>query len=488
MPLLALDDTDTSLGGCTTHTAFCLARAIDQADGPLADWTLVAPARLVRLNPAAPHRTRGNGALVLPIGTVMDKPAAHRIGTWLGGAPIMVPASSSTSRPMHATIAGALQRLVDRVLPAPDPSGADPQPAALLLSDPPPAPLYERVVARTLAHEEALALAPATTVRLTPAGRRGEIGALAAAAWPAEQGSRWSWEYIGYREESETTPERRIPARFSAHLGTLDGGFDNHDPATGRLRAVPRTPCPVRFAVRGRDPHTLVEMLTPVAEGLGGWLLLTNQATGDHARFASTGLQPHAMTRVQVQVEGTPRRGRGGHLLIAARCGDHKVTLAAFEPTKTLRDALQEAVPGDRLEVLGRTSHGSGTVAVEAFRVQTLAPRVRPGPNPRCPDCGKATKSLGRGVGFRCPDCRARLPESVRSKIPYTCKRLHADTVYQVPDHVRGHLLPPLAGLGPSKNLAGACSASVPPVLPDLPVLPIRQGDGREQVPLAMGR
>ncbi len=474
MLLLALDDTDTRHQGCTTHTAYQIAQAIEQAQGALAGWGLVGPARLVRLNPAAEHRTRGNGAIALPLGRRDSAAIMKRIGSTENGDAIGVPAQPPTDRsPPPAPALQALGRLVLDLLPPAGPAGHDPQPAALLLERPPPARLYERAVVRTLTLDEAWHHAPRGTRRLTPAGRRGEIGALGAAAWPAGSSSypnaRWSWEFIAYREPTDTKRARDLPPGFTARLEAIPGGFDNVDRATGRIRAVPRTPCPVRFAARGLDPDALVDQLDhdldQDATPCGGWLVRSNQATGDHARWASAHEKRHGVVVCPVTITGPGARHAGGHLFVPARSKTSGFTLAAYEPTKSLRLALQATAPGDRLTVLARTGDDPHVLALEALRVDHLVPRHQAGPNPRCPQCVGATKSRGRDAGYRCPRCRTRFPEHDRPRLTLDPAPLHAGARFQVPDAVRGHLLPPLEGLPAARDLDGRRARPVPPVL-----------------------
>ena len=58
---LAIDDTDSTKGMCTTFLATEMIRAVEDLD-------LIGLPRLVRLNPAVPWKTRGNGALCIRFG------------------------------------------------------------------------------------------------------------------------------------------------------------------------------------------------------------------------------------------------------------------------------------------------------------------------------------------------------------------------------------------------------------------------------------
>jgi tRNA(Ile2)-agmatinylcytidine synthase len=68
---VAVDDTDSMKGNCTTFLATEIIREFSDLD-------LIGNPRLVRLNPAVPWKTRGNGALVIRFGKGVGK--KRRIG------------------------------------------------------------------------------------------------------------------------------------------------------------------------------------------------------------------------------------------------------------------------------------------------------------------------------------------------------------------------------------------------------------------------
>ena len=59
---VAVDDTDSMRGNCTTFLATEIIRELST------DFDLIGNPRLVRLNPAVPWKTRGNGSLVMRFG------------------------------------------------------------------------------------------------------------------------------------------------------------------------------------------------------------------------------------------------------------------------------------------------------------------------------------------------------------------------------------------------------------------------------------
>ena len=63
---VAVDDTDSTEGNCTTFLATEIIRQLDDLD-------LIGNPRLVRLNPATPWKTRGNGSLIMRFGRGIGK-------------------------------------------------------------------------------------------------------------------------------------------------------------------------------------------------------------------------------------------------------------------------------------------------------------------------------------------------------------------------------------------------------------------------------
>jgi tRNA(Ile2)-agmatinylcytidine synthase len=57
---IGLDDTDSTKGGCTTYLAALLIENLEKFNVQFLDYP-----SLIRLNPNAPWKTRGNGALCL---------------------------------------------------------------------------------------------------------------------------------------------------------------------------------------------------------------------------------------------------------------------------------------------------------------------------------------------------------------------------------------------------------------------------------------
>src|SRR5688572_14952347 len=127
--LLAFDDTDSRDGGCTTHLAFHVLLAMPEL-------ALSGLPRLVRLNPNVPWKTRGNGAVVLPLG--IPQGPQVRVGE-LRGREVLAFPEAARAEPTKEL----LQR-VWKVLQANAQAGA--QPAVALCADDVPAAAYWQAV------------------------------------------------------------------------------------------------------------------------------------------------------------------------------------------------------------------------------------------------------------------------------------------------------------------------------------------------------
>jgi tRNA(Ile2)-agmatinylcytidine synthase len=319
-------------------------------------------------------------------------------------------------------------------------AGTDP---AMVVGDRPlPPSLYERAVRTIVPPEDAeSALRNAGYEVRVRGARRGLVGAAAAVSWP---GRRATWELIAYRRPERGASERRVdPASVRAAQREFPQLFLCYDGRTRRLLVAPHTPCPILFGLRSRDPSILARAARRVrSEPVERWVRFrTNQGTGDHVRKSvDAGLAAFTSGRLTGAVAAPPLDLRGGHvrLELTDRLGA-RVTCLAFEPSKTLPNVVRTLAVGDTAEVWG------GRAEDATFRIEGLVLRDRPptqvrGPRPRCPACGRSTRSLGRGRGFRCPGCRARYPPEARST-SLAAPRFGPGTYHPTPS-ARRHLAP----------------------------------------------
>lgn len=440
--LLAFDDTDSRTGGCTTHLAFHVLLA-------LPDLALTGMPRLVRLNPNVPHKTRGNAAVVLPLGR--PEGPSTRVGE-LRGREILAFPESPPATPTDDILDRAWSA-IDKV------AQPDAHPSVALFADaPPPLTYWEAVRTRSDPPSAAAAL---KSLGARWKGRdqlpRSLVGCLAAAAW---SGPASSYEFIAYREPPRWGTERAVQPAALMGLDATGATFHTVDPLEGRLVCVPHGPDPVLVGLRGRDPDFLLRAATTnlplaVAEPIDGWLLwATNQASGDHITPVGTvGEAPEWGTiQIEATVADMPVNHHGGHVELPLHdATGSRFSAMAFEPTKSLRDIVRALRPGDGVTAVGGWGQDEATltwaVRLEKLQVLHLAEHLVKQANPTCPVCGRSMKSAGVGQGYRCRDCKTKAPAEAAGWAPEP--RTAAVGWHEVPVIARRHLHRPTAwGVG----------------------------------------
>jgi tRNA(Ile2)-agmatinylcytidine synthase len=410
--VVALDDTDSrERGMCTTYLAARVADAL-AAEGPI-ERTL-----LLRCNPAVEHKTRGNAAVA--VHAAVDPAVAFD------------------------RAAGLVERLAV--------AGGRTQPGLVVAPGDPadPATVPDPVVAVArdavrghLGRDRVRAVAGAAGYRTRGwAGGRGLIGALAAVgAWRAFAG--WTYERIVYR-----TPDRRGGPR-AVDAGSLRSAadaagpvvWDTVDRAAGEAVAVPATPGPVLFGIRGDEPGAVARVADRVAAEPAerAHTFVTNQGTDAHLRDAPmAAVRDGRSYRVDGRVVAAPETRAGGHVFLTLADGpdDRRLPCVAFEPTKRFRDRVRALRPGDRLTVCGEV--GDGTLKLEKFAVRALDRTERV--TPTCPGCDRRMSSAGRDAGYRCRDCGTSAPGRVERRVERDLER----GWYEVPPRARRHVATPL--------------------------------------------
>ena len=408
---IGLDDTDAPSGLCTTWLGAVLAERLEDRD------FRVQERRLVRLNPNAPFRTRGNAAVALLVDG--DPEAAFAL-----------------------TCA-----LVDEYAPRDAPMT---NPGVVVTERALPLAFYTRTVTDLCTVGEALQTLHAAGARYRGYGNgRGLIGATAAAA--SEFPDR-TYELLVYRDPARWGTPREVDeaSLFRAEAATAPHTWDSIDRQNRVVVCVPHTPDPVLFGIRGESPcwvRRARELVVGEPAALEAcWV--TNQGTDAHLVTGTCGALREARSYAVIgTVVATPLTGEGGHVTLFIEDGGEQLRCMAYEPTKGFREVVRALRRGDRVVVCGSFRHGS--LNLEKLRVISVADSVTGRP-PVCLSCGKRTTSAGTGKGYKCRGCGMRATDQER----VVEERSVEEGWYEVPPVARRHLARPLCR-GPSPRNEG---------------------------------
>jgi tRNA(Ile2)-agmatinylcytidine synthase len=422
--IVGLDDTDSRTDGmCTTYAAALLADRIRERGGH------VERLLLVRLNPAAKHKTRGNAALA--VHTDLSTAAAFELATDLVDERA-VTADRETNPGVVVT-------------------GDDLGPAADWVCE-----TARRAVRELLDHEAVRSRLAADGYRHRGWGSgRGLVGAVAAVgAWrgfgadaPADWPTDWTCECLAYRERERWGTRRDVDREsvFAAAGEHYPAVWDTVDRAEGEAVCVPNTPGPVLYGIRGETP----DAVRAVADAIESEpverraIFRTNQGTDMHLRDVEPdGVADDRALRLDGEVVEPPETREGGHVFVTLGWPDcegtarERLPCVAFEPTKRFRDRVRTLREDDRVTVCGEVS--DGTLKLEKFAVRALV-RTEPA-TPDCPECGCSMKSAGRNAGYRCSGCGT----SADGKVDRPVARELESGWYEVPPCARRHVAKPL--------------------------------------------
>ena len=419
---IGIDDTDSRLGGCTTYTAALLFQELVSKGFKPLDYPW-----LVRLNPNVPWKTRGNGALSLHFAVEEEQ-----------------------LEEVKKIAVETVERTTDLRQRSTDP-------AVVFLKGRVPTPLGEfaaRALHDILSAREARHIAETADAEMyLLKGSRGLVGALASVG--ANLGHDHTFEILAYRTRENIGMARRVnhdsvrqmDARFRAVT------FNNVDPETGRVLICPHGPDPVLLGIRGEDPASLakafnqIEVEEPIERLM---IFKTNQGTDAHfsCHRRIEALRLYQSTVITGKVSNVPRIVRGGHVIFRTDDETGSVDCAAYRATGSVREAALQLAPGDSVTVSGGIRSqplGELTLNAEKLEVTGLIHTVRL-ENPHCSICGARCESMGKGQGFRCRKCKARLPKTSRVKK----RELRKITlgVYLPPPRAHRHLTKPFSRYG----------------------------------------
>ena len=113
----------------------------------------------------------------------------------------------------------------------------------------------------------------------------------------------------------------------------------------------------------------------------------------------------------------------------------------------------RELVVGDEIEVYGaiRKPHAGKplTVNLEKINILQLTPKTQT-QNPKCPNCGKRLKSMGKNQGLRCEKCKTKFKDLKKQEVAQ--ERTLKTGLYVTSTRSQRHLTKPLRRYGLEKH------------------------------------
>jgi tRNA(Ile2)-agmatinylcytidine synthase len=417
---VGFDDTDSPEGGCTTYLAASLICTLKELGVTFLDYPL-----LVRLNPNAPWKTRGNGAVCLRLSVSDEKlEAVKRI--------IINAIETQGKFQCDNTNPGLIFH--EGVVP-------------MELNS-----FYESVLTTIVKLEEAEKLIDRhCSSAVGWKNRRGLIGALASIG--ATLTGDHTYELLTYRKFDNLGKKRLIDNNSVKLMDKqLGDTFNNVDSDKDQILITPRGPDPVLYGVRGETAESvyaafgMIKALEPVEM----WAIFrSNQGTDAHLtkKYRISELEPFYPSVVEGEVTGKIKIIEGGHVIFPLKDDTGAVDCAAYEPSGGFRFVVQSLRSGDLVRVSGgvRKIDTGLTINLERLEVLKLARDIKL-VNPHCPECGRSTESMGKEQGFRCKVCGNR--KIGFTKVEEEVKRSLQLGVYLPPIRAERHLTKPLKRYG----------------------------------------
>lgn len=348
---VAVDDTDSVNGNCTTFLATEIISELTK------DMDLIGYPRLIRLNPAVPWKTRGNGSLVMKFG----KGAGEKIKSGnISGEDVY-------SFPRMSSEIFNEDEIIERIIPLiRDNSEPDADPGLIVSRKKPGRSLYwegvRNILERDMIDKEIERIGAHT---FEIGCGRGVIGAMCGLAWIPKDSTL---ELLTYRPRERWGTERVVDPMSIRNMDhSIPSTFNSWEERTFKVAMVPSTPCPILYGLRGEDRDDLLEGMGMIKnEPIDRWMIFrTNQGTDDHIIHKAKELIPNRSYYFEGVIASNPTHITGGHVLTDINTKYGTVTVGAYEPSKEFRYLFDNLGEGDRIGVMGELREEPRTLNVE---------------------------------------------------------------------------------------------------------------------------
>ena len=272
---------------------------------------------------------------------------------------------------------------------------------------------------------------------------RGIIGSIAAISLPLAD---YTFELLAYRAPENYGTKRQIDYEsvYEMDKRTFPDTFENIDYGESYIAIEPKTPCPVLYGIRSNTVEALktakkiVKVNEPIVDSC---IFKTNQHTDMHIQKTPdiASMKQFGCYEVTGEVKNRPKVIDGGHMFFYIMDESGEIECGAYEPTKNFRNVVSDLRSGDIIRVFGGIGE-QNTFNIEKFQVLKLNDVEYK--NPIC-ECGKRMTSAGKNKGFKCKKCGRKIESD--EKVPIIIKRnLKNSQFYETPVSARRHLSKPL--------------------------------------------
>lgn len=408
---IGIDDTDSPDGMCTTYLASQIVNEFKANGIELVDYP-----RLIRLNPFARFKTRGNGGVSLKILNDDKADLARRIV--LSKVETLSMFDCDNTNPGVIFYEGEITKeMQDYAFRA----------------------IYEFI---EIDEAEEFGKSVGCEIHKFKKGR-GIIGSIAAISLPL---SDYTFELLAYRDSKNYGTKRQIDydSVYLMDKQTFPDTFENIDYAENYIAIEPKTPCPVLYGIRSNTVESLevakdiVKVSEPIVDSC---IFKTNQHTDMHIQKVESisDMKQFGCYEIVGEVKNKPRIIDGGHMFFCIKDESGEIECGAYEPTKNFRKIVSYLRSGDIIKVYGGIGE-QNTFNIEKFQVMEL--NDIDFQNPIC-ECGKRMTSAGKNKGFKCKKCGNKIKSS--EKVPVKVSRkLENSKFYETPVSARRHLSKPL--------------------------------------------
>ena len=408
---IAIDDTDSPEGMCTTYLASQIINRFKNNN-----IEIVGYPRLIRLNPFARFKTRGNGGVSFKI--INDDKTDLAKSIVLEEVERLSMFDCDNTNPGVVFYEGEItNEMKDYAFRA----------------------IYEFI---TIDEAEKFGESVGCEIHKFKKGR-GIIGCIAAISLPLND---YTFELLTYRMPHNFKTKRQIDYEsvYEMDEKTFPDTFENIDYLQNYIAIEPKTPCPVLYGIRSNNVESLkiAKDIVRVGEEISDWCIFkTNQHTDMHIQKASkiSDTKQFGCYCISGEVKNKPKIIEGGHMFFYISDESGEIECGAYEPTKEFRKTVSYLMPGDVIKVYGGIGE-ENTFNIEKFKVIKLNNIKYE--NPIC-KCGKRMTSAGKNKGFKCRKCGHKIKTS--KKVPIKISRkLKNSWFYETPVSARRHLAKPI--------------------------------------------